>query len=87
MAKHIGRSLGTFEDIDIVLVVVVVVVEGGGRMVDPVVCVQTLYSYWDIISSNRNGTQFLLICCSKTNLETELYRKPEIIVNEENLQS
>ena len=78
-----GLSLGTFGDIDIALSVVVVVV-GCGRIVDQVVCVQTLYSYF----GGRNRTQFfLLICHSKTNLETQLYRKPEIIENEANRQS
>ena len=52
MAKNIGLSLGTFGDIDIVLVV-----EGCGRIVDLVVCVQTLYSY----IRERNRTQFFFI--------------------------
>ena len=79
LVKNIELSLWTFGDIDIGLVVGVVVV-GCRRIVDQVVFVQTLYSYCDIIIIQRNRTQFLLICHSKTNLETGLYRKPEILL-------
>lgn len=49
LAKNIELSLGTFGDIYTGLVVVEVVVGLGRRIVDRVVCVQTLYSYCNII--------------------------------------